>query len=42
MVQALKGFNVHAGAFVVINIALFAINALTGGLAAACGGSTGR
>jgi hypothetical protein len=33
MVQALKGFYVHAGAFVVVNIALFAINALTGGLA---------
>ncbi len=32
-VQALKGFYVHAGAFVVINIALFVINALTGGLA---------
>jgi hypothetical protein len=32
-VQALKSFYFHAGAFVVINIALFAINALTGGLA---------
>jgi hypothetical protein len=33
MVQALKSFYVYAGAFVVINISLFAINALAGGLA---------
>jgi hypothetical protein len=30
-VQAIKGFYVHAMAFVVVNVALFAINALVGG-----------
>jgi hypothetical protein len=30
-VQAVKGFYVHAMAFVVVNVALFAINALVGG-----------
>ena len=33
MVQTLKGFYFNAGAFVVINIAVFAISAPTGGLA---------
>jgi hypothetical protein len=32
-VQAIKGFYIHVSAFVVVNIALFVINALTGGLA---------
>jgi 2TM domain-containing protein len=30
-VQALTGFYIHASAFLVVNIALFAINALVGG-----------
>ena len=30
-VQAIKGFYTHAIAFVVVNVALFAINALVGG-----------
>ena len=30
-VQALKGFYIHTSAFVVVNIALFAINVLVGG-----------
>jgi hypothetical protein len=30
-VQAIKGFYVHASAFVVVNIALFALNVLVGG-----------
>jgi fatty acid desaturase len=30
-VQALKGFYIHASAFVVVNIALFAINVVVGG-----------
>ena len=30
-VEALKGFYIHATAFVLVNIALFAINALVGG-----------
>ena len=30
-VEALKGFYVHATAFVLVNIALFTINALVGG-----------
>jgi hypothetical protein len=37
-VQAVKGFYLHGVAFVVVNIALFALNALLGGV----GGSTGR
>jgi hypothetical protein len=32
-VQAIKGFYVHATVFVLVNIGLFVINALTGGLA---------
>jgi 2TM domain-containing protein len=36
-VQALTGFFIHASAFVVVNLALLAINVLVGG-----GGSTGR
>ena len=32
-VQAIKGFYVHASVFVVVNIALLVINALTSGLA---------
>ena len=32
-VQAIKGFYVHASVFVVVNIGLFVINALTSGLA---------
>ena len=31
-VQAIKGFYVHATAFVVVNVALFALNALVGGV----------
>jgi hypothetical protein len=31
-VQAIKGFYVHSIAFVVVNIALFALNALVGGV----------
>ena len=31
-VQAIKGFYVHASAFVVVNIALLAINLLVGGV----------
>ena len=30
-VQALKGFYIHASAYVLVNIALFAINVLVGG-----------
>ena len=30
-VQALKGFYIHATAYVVVNIALFVINVLVGG-----------
>jgi hypothetical protein len=30
-VEALKGFYIHATAFVLVNIALFAINMLVGG-----------
>ena len=30
-VQAIKGFYAHASAFVVVNIALFALNVLVGG-----------
>ena len=30
-VQAIKGFYIHASVFVMVNIALFTINALTGG-----------
>jgi hypothetical protein len=37
-VQAIKGFYIHAIAFVVVNVALFAINVLVG----EGGGSTGR
>jgi hypothetical protein len=32
-VQAIKGFYIHASVFVVVNIGLFVINALTSGLA---------
>jgi hypothetical protein len=32
-VQAIKGFYIHATVFVVVNIGLFVINALTSGLA---------
>src|ERR671910_3384285 len=32
-VQAIKGFYIHASVFVVVNIGLFVINALTTGLA---------
>ena len=32
-VQAIKGFYVHASIFVVVNLGLFVINALTSGLA---------
>ncbi len=32
-VQALKGFYIHAGVYVSVNIALFVINALGGGRA---------
>jgi hypothetical protein len=32
-VQAIKGFHIHASGFVVIDIGLFIINALTSGLA---------
>jgi len=31
-VQAIKGFYVHATAFVVVNVALFALNTLVGGV----------
>jgi 2TM domain-containing protein len=31
-VQAIKGFYVHAVAFVVVNVALLALNALAGGM----------
>ena len=31
-VQAIRGFYVHAVAFLVVNIALFALNALVGGV----------
>ncbi len=31
-VKAIKGFYIHASAFVVVNIALFAINVLVGGV----------
>jgi hypothetical protein len=31
-VQAIKGFYIHASVFVVVNIGLFIINALTSGL----------
>ncbi len=31
-VQALKGFYIHATAFVLVNVALLAINALVGGV----------
>lgn len=31
-VQAIKGFYVHATAFVVVNVALLALNALVGGV----------
>jgi hypothetical protein len=31
-VQAIKGFYIHASVFVVVNIGLFVINALTTGL----------
>jgi hypothetical protein len=31
-VKALKGFYIHATAFVLVNIALFAINVLVGGV----------
>jgi hypothetical protein len=37
-VQAVKGFYTHTVAFVMVNIALFAINAMVGGE----GGSSGR
>jgi len=30
--QTLEGFYVHAGAFLLVNIALFAINVLAGGV----------
>ncbi len=30
-VQALKGFYTHAAAYVLVNVALFVINLLTGG-----------
>src|SRR3712207_6890238 len=32
-VQAIKGFYIHASVFVVVNLGLFVINALTSGLA---------
>jgi hypothetical protein len=42
-VQAIKGFYVHASIFVVVNLGLFVINALTSGLAGGgYGGFTGR
>ncbi len=41
-VQAIKGFYVHASVFVMVNIGLFVINALTSGLGAGYGGFTGR
>ena len=41
-VQAIKGFYIHASVFVVVNIGLFVINALTSGLAGGYGGFTGR
>jgi len=31
-VQALKGFYIHASAFILVNIGLFVINVLTGGV----------
>jgi len=34
-VEALKGFYVHAAIFVLVNLGLFAINALTAGMALA-------
>ena len=33
-VEAIKGFYVHATVYVLVNLGLFAINALTGGLSA--------
>jgi hypothetical protein len=41
-VQAIKGFYIHASVFVVVNIGLFIINALTSGLSEGYGGFTGR
>jgi hypothetical protein len=41
-VQAIKGFCIHASAFVVVNIGLFVINALTGGLAGGVWWFSGR
>ena len=32
-VQAIKGFYIHASVFIVVNLGLFVINALTSGLA---------
>ena len=41
-VQAIKGFYIHASVFVVVNIGLFVINALTRGSRVGYGGFTGR